>query len=104
MNILRKISTTVAVITVMVTVASCQTPASDLGILEATPHKLVLSYSGSENPIEKILDDNFIGEARKLAAEHCKKFDKVASLPSVLTQPGPPSIVLTYPCDDHIQN
>ena len=99
MMILRKIPIAMAVISAMVAVASCQTPASELTILEATPHKLVLSYSGSINPIEKILEDKFIEEAGRLAAEHCKKFDKVASLPDALTQPGPPSIVLTYKCD-----
>ena len=68
---------------------------------EATPDKLVLSYSGSINPIEKILDNKFIEEAGRLAAEHCKKFDKVASLPDVLTQLCPPSIVFTYKCDGY---
>ena len=99
MKILRRIPTTIAVIGVMVIVASCQTPATDLTTLEATPDKFVLSYSGSINPIEKLLDGKFIEEAGRLAAEHCKKFDTVASLPDALTQPGPPSIVLTFYCD-----
>ena len=100
MNILRRIPITIAVISAMVTVASCATDrATDLTILEATPQKFVLTYSGSINPIDKILDEKFSEEARRLASEHCKKFDKVASLPDVLTQPGPPSIVLTYECD-----
>ena len=96
MNILKRIPITIAVISAMVIVASC---ATDLTILEATSQKFVLTYSGSINTIEKILGDKFIEEAGKLSAQHCKKFDKVVSLPDVLTQPGPPSIVLTYKCD-----
>ena len=94
MNILRRIPITIAVISAMVTVASCETPTSGRTILEETPDRLVLSFTGSTSQ-----GVEFILESKSIAAEHCKKFGKVASLPDVLTQPGPPSIILTYKCD-----
>lgn len=88
MMILRRIPTTIAVISVMVIVASDRTiPATGITILEATPQKLVVSwFSGSTR------------EIRKLATEHCKKFDKVWSHVTAMTQSG--SILMTFHCVD----
>ncbi len=93
MKILRRMPITIAVISAMMTVASWGAPASDLTILEAISHKLVLSLPDSISQASKNFE-----EAERLAAEHCKKFDKVAGGANVLTQPGPPSIVLTFQC------
>ena len=95
MKILRRVPITIAVISAMVTVASSQVTlaTNHLTTLEATPHKLVLGLSSSISQAGNIFE-----EAGRLAAEHCKKFGKVASLPDLLSQPGPPSIVLTFKC------
>ena len=75
MKILRRIPITIAVISAMVTVASSRTLATDLTILEATPQKFVVSIPTSSGQ-EEI--GQHLEEAKKMAAEHCKKFDRVA--------------------------
>ena len=101
MKILRRIPIAIAVISAMVTVASCRTPASDLTIpasdltiLEATPHKLVLLVPrGSEPDINEQLQ-----EVKRLGAEHCKKFSKRAGDHMFSLNVGSPSAVATITC------
>ena len=95
----RRMPITIAVISAMVTIASCGTPASassgtpasDLTVLQATPHKLVLSAP--------VLSGKHVFEkAKKLGAEHCKKFGKVTGQLQTLLIIRSPSTVLTIPC------
>ena len=96
MNILRRIPITIAAISAMVTVGSCQTPATDWNTLEATPHQLVLLFhwGGKSVTVEEIR------EAKRLGAEHCKKFDKFAGKSNLSLNLGSPSSVFTNPCVD----
>ena len=98
-KIQRRMPITIAVISAMVTIASCGTPASassgtpasDLTVLRATPHKLVLSaplLSGKQ----------VFEKAKRLGAEHCKKFGKVTGQPQTLLIAGSRSTELTIPC------
>ncbi len=90
-KIQRRMPITIAVISAMVTIASSGTPASDVTVLQATPHKLVLSAP--------VLSGKHVFEkAKKLGAEHCKKFGKVTGQLQTLLIIRSPSTVLTIPC------
>ena len=97
MNNLRRIPITIAVISAIVTVASSRTLASDLIILEATPQKLVVPIpaSGGQEKLGQHLE-----EAKQLAAEHCKKFGKVAGTGNLSMNIGSSSMsaVATFQC------
>ena len=98
MKILRTLPIAIAVISAMVTVASSRTLASDMTILEATPQKLVLSIPDVSDQ-EKFRQH--FEEAKKMAADHCKKFDRVAGVGSLKVTVGSSSDskVITFKCE-----